>query len=309
MLSLRKNNSDGYVGLDVDGAFIAAAQVSGGAVQRAASRELEPGIVVDGEVAQPDRLTTALKNFFKDEALPRKVRLGVANQQIVVRHIELPHIEGDRERNAAIRFQTAETVAMPLDEAVIDHQMVGEVESEDGKSRSRVLVVAARRAMIEQLVGAVRDAGLKAEGVDLNAFALMRTLSERTAGADESGRVYCHLGGVVNVAIGIASQCVFTRPLGADWQGDDASVEDLAEELRLSIEYYRAQADARPVSDLVLSGPGARVEGLSERVGELTGLPVSVAEPLGFLPAGIFPAGEDPYRHTVSVGLALGAAA
>jgi type IV pilus assembly protein PilM len=310
MLSFRKHNSDGHLGLDVDGGFIAAAQVSGGAVQRAASRELAPGIVVDGEVAQPDRLSAALKDFFKDEALPRNVRLGVANQQIVVRHIELPHIPGERERNAAIRFQMAETVAMPLDEAVIDHQQVGEVESEDGKPRSRVLVVAARRAMIDQLVSAVRGAGLKAEGVDLNAFALMRTLSDKGAEADDSaGRVYCHLGGVVNVAIGIGSECVFTRPLGADWEGDDASVEDLAEELRLSIEYYRAQADARPVSDVVLAGPGARVEGLADQVGDLTGLPVSVADPLGFLPATIFPKDEDPYRHTVSVGLALGASA
>jgi type IV pilus assembly protein PilM len=309
MLSLRKNNSDGHVGLDVDGGYIAAAQVSGGAVQRAASRELEPGIVVDGEVTQPDRLASALKDFFKDVAMPRNVRLGVANQQIVVRHIELPHIAGERERNAAIRFQTAETVAMPLDEAVIDHQQVGEVESEDGKPRSRVLDVAARRAMVDQLVGAVRGAGLKPEGVDLNAFALLRTLSDKGGENEDAGRVYCHLGGVVNVAIGIGSECVFTRPLGADWDGDDASVEDLAEELRLSIEYYRAQADARPVSDLVLSGPGARVDGLADRVGDLTGLPVSVADPLGFLPAGIFPQGEDPYRHTVSVGLALGATA
>ncbi|HEY1360399.1 MAG TPA: pilus assembly protein PilM [Thermoleophilaceae bacterium] len=309
MLSLRKNSNDGFVGLDVDGGFVAAAQVSGGVVQRAVSHELDPGIVVDGEVAKPDDLAEALKELFNHQGLPRRVQLGVANQQIVVRHIELPHIADDREREAAIRFQTAETVAMPLEEAVIDHQLVGEIEDEDGKKRSRVLVVAARRSMVDQLVAAVRGAGLKAEGVDLSAFALMRTLHGADADGDETGRVYCHLGGVVNVAIGIGSRCVFTRPLSADWDGEDASVHDLAEELRLSIEYYRAQADAALVHELILSGPGAEVEGLAHRVGEVTGLPVTVAEPLGALPGAGFPAGEDPYRHTVSVGLAMGAAA
>lgn len=308
MLSLRKNTSDGHVGLDVDGGFVAAAQVSGGAVQRAASLELDPGIVVDGEVAKPDDLASTLKELF-GQGLPRRVRLGVANQQIVVRHIELPHIADEREREAAIRFQTAETVAMPLEEAVIDHQLVGEIEGDDGKKRSRVLVVAARRSMVDQLVEAVRGAGLKAEGVDLSAFALMRTLRGEDMNGDDTGRVYCHLGGVVNVAIGIGSRCVFTRPLSADWDGEDASVHDLAEELRLSIEYYRAQADAALVHELILSGPGAEVEGLAHRVGEVTGLPVTVAEPLGTLPGTSFPAGEDPYRHTVSVGLALGATA
>src|SRR3954453_8195902 len=218
MFSLRKNTSDGYVGLDVDGGFVAAAPVYGGVVQRAASRELEPGIVVDGEVAHPDRLANSLKDLFKDEGLPRRVNLGVANQQIVVGHIELPHIADEREREAAIRFQTAETVAMPLDEAVIDHQLVGELETENGGKRARVLVVAARRSMIDHLVEVVRAAGLRPDGVDLSAFALMRTLRGADANGDETGRVYCHLGGVVNVAIGIGSRRVLTRPLRGGWQ-------------------------------------------------------------------------------------------
>jgi Tfp pilus assembly PilM family ATPase len=137
----------------------------------------------------------------------------------------------------------------------------------------------------------------------------MRTLRGGDTNGDDTGRVYCHLGGVVNVAIGIGSRCVFTRPLSADWEGPDASIHDLAEELRLSIEYYRAQVDASPVHELILSGPGADMEGLAHRVGEVTGLPVTVAEPLGTLPADVFPPGEDPHRHTISVGLALGATA
>lgn len=305
-LSLRKQSSDGVVGLDVDGSFIAAAQLGGAAVQRAASAELDPDMVRDGEVLAPERLGDALKDLFHANGLPRRVRLGVANQQIVVRHIEMPMIADQRERDAAIRFQTAETVAMPLDEAVIDYQAVSQTETE-GVARERVLVVAARKSMILRLIDAVRGAGLKPEGVDLNAFALVRTL----AGAPQPGadaRVYCHLGGVANVAVGLGPVCLFTRPLPADWHGEDG-LETLAEELRMSIEYYRAQSDAPPVGELVISGPGARIEGLPQRLGELIGLSAVAAEPLGRMSSAPFPGEEDPYRHTVSLGLALGAAA
>ena len=51
--------------------------------------------------------------------------LGVSNQQIVVRVIDMPRIDDASERDAALRFSAAETIAMPLDEAVLDHQIAG----------------------------------------------------------------------------------------------------------------------------------------------------------------------------------------
>jgi type IV pilus assembly protein PilM len=307
-LSLRRNTSDGLVGLDIDGAYVAAAQLDSEGVGHAASHDLEPGIVRDGEVVDGDRLTDALKDFFKAEDLPRHVRLGVANQQIVVRHIEMPKIANEKERDAAIRFQTAETLAMPLGDAVIDYQIVGETQNEDGAPRARVLVVAARMSMITRLVDSVRRAGLKPDGIDLNAFALIRTLGDAPE-PDSPARVYCHLGGVANVAVGLGSVCLFTRPLTAPWDEGEGSLEALAEEMRLSIEYYRAQADVPPAGDLVISGPGAQIDGLDDRITDMVGLPTSVAEPLGRLGAAPFPSHDDPFRHTVSLGLAMGAAA
>ena len=118
----RKNTKDGHVGLDIDGAFLAAVEISDGRIERAASRELEEGVMRDGEIADRDRLVEALKSFFADESLPKHVRLGIANQQIVVRHLELPQIPEGSERDAAIRFQAADAIPMPLDEAVLDYQ-------------------------------------------------------------------------------------------------------------------------------------------------------------------------------------------
>ena len=70
-------------------------------------------MISDGEVTDVTALTDALRDFFKTEGLPKRVRLGIANQQIVVRQLEIPKIDDPKERAAAVRFQASETIAMP----------------------------------------------------------------------------------------------------------------------------------------------------------------------------------------------------
>ena len=255
--SLRKNSDRGGVGLDIDGRYLAAAQVDGGRVVRAASRELPDGLFRDGEVVNADQLADALKDFASEADLPKNVRLGVANQQIVVRHIELPRIEDATQRDAAVRFQAAEAIAMPLDEAVLDHQVVGYTTAPDGSPRMQVVIVAARSSMVEGLLDAAKKAGLRPEGIDLDAFALIRTLAAgprrrptRTRASTATSRASR------NLAIAVGPTCYFTRPLAAVWDDDDAGSR-LADEIRLSIDYYMTQPQARPVGDVVLSGPGS----------------------------------------------------
>src|SRR3954467_549087 len=309
-LSLGKKNSNrGIVGLDLDGEFIAAVQTSPDGISRAVSAELAPGIITDGEVTDVDALADALRDFFKTHSLPRRVRLGVSNQQIVVRHLELPKIENAEELAAAVRFQAAEAIAMPLDEVVLDHQVIGETITPEGAARLRIVVVAARESMIARVVDGVRGAGLRPEGIDLNAFALVRTLS-LPSDSSESLRVYVHLGGVTNLAIALGSICLFTRPLSTEWDTDEEHIAAaLAEEIRLSVDFYMAQPDARWVGEVVLSGPGARRAGIADELGGMIDVPVTVAEPLGRLGENSVPQEEDPCRHTIAAGLALGAAA
>jgi Tfp pilus assembly PilM family ATPase len=162
--------------------------------------------------------------------------------------------------------------------------------------------------MIERLVEAVRAAGLRPVGIDLNAFALVRALAGDAR--DDSARVYCHLGAITNLAIAVGGSCLFTRPLAT--RADATGAVDafaLAEEIRLSIDFYLAQPETRPVREIVLSGTRAGDDGLREQLGAATGLDVSVAEPLGTFDRAALPAGEDPRRHTVALGLSMGAAA
>ena len=95
---------------------------------------------------------------------------------------------------------------MPIDQAVLDHVVLGPVETPDGP-RTRVLVVAARRSMIDGLLAAARAAGLRPEGIDLAAFAMVRALGERS----EASVLHLGVGGVVNLAVTRGGECVFTR--------------------------------------------------------------------------------------------------
>lgn len=304
-----KKAGGGAVGLDLDGTFVAAVRASDDGVALAASTDLEPGVMGEGEVRDPDALAAALRDFFKRHALPGRVHLGVSNQEIVVRQMELPRIEDQKQLMAAIRFQAAETIPMPLDEAILDYQVIGNRMGSDGSPRLQLIVVAAREAMVSRLLGAVRAAGLKPEGIDLSAFALVCVLASAFDLGD-TARVFCHLGGVTNLAVAVGRSCLFSRPLSTAWDdGAEHMAAALAEEIRLSIDYYTDQPEAPRVGEVVLSGPGSSSPGLVDELGALVGLPVAVANPLGELRSDGLPDGEDPARHTVAAGLALGAAA
>jgi type IV pilus assembly protein PilM len=172
----------------------------------------------------------------------------------------------------------------------------------------QVVLVAARRSMIEAVLEAAKHAGLKPEGIDLDAFALVRTLATASENPDDGARVYCHLGGVSNLAIAVGTACFFTRPLSAVWDDEDAGAR-LADEIRLSIDYYMTQPQAKPVGEVVLSGVGSVDDQLVESLGIHLGLPTTVAAPLGILDPSALQGGADPHRLTVAAGLAMGKAA
>jgi type IV pilus assembly protein PilM len=308
-LRLGNRSARTTVGLDLDGSYVAAVAMVDGVIEQAASTEMPSGLIRDGEVEDVQAVAQLLRDFMKEHGFGKNVWLGVANQQIAVRSLDIPPIEDDDERAAAVRFQASEAVAMPLDEAILDYQVIGQATTPEGAGAMRVIVVAAREPMIMRLVDAVRGAGLRPDGIDLSAFALMRVVAPDNEVEPAPARVYCHLAGVTNLAVGVGKTCVFTRPLATVWDGGSAEFTSmLAEEIRLSMDYYMGQPDARQVSEVLLSGPGSQRPGLVEQVGGLVGLPVSAAQPLGRLGAASLRMGDDPSRYTVAAGLALAGA-
>jgi type IV pilus assembly protein PilM len=225
------------VGVDIDPSGVTAAQVSVNGrinVEAAAFAPLEPGVVRDGEVADTDALADALRRLFRDtKALGKRVRVGVANQKIVVRPLELPYLSDAKELDAAVRFHAADQLPMAIDQAVIDYQPLEVMDGPDSR-RQRLLLVAARRDMVANVVTAVRRAGLRPEGVDLSAFAMIRALY-RPVAPDEHV-LYLAIGGLTNLAVAKGTTCLFTRASGG---GVEALAVQLAETCSLTLEHAR----------------------------------------------------------------------
>jgi type IV pilus assembly protein PilM len=231
-------SGDGLVGLDIQPGFVAAvkARVNGSVLaERAAARPLDGDIVREGEVADVDALTDSLRELFSDGALGKRVRVGIANQRTVMRTLDLPPVTDRKELAAAVRFQAQDQVPMPLSNAVIDFHPLGLIDTPAGQ-RQRVVLVAAQRDMVERLLKAVRAAGLTPEGVDLSAFALIRSLHDRAD--DEAGRVlYLNVDGLTNLAIAEGTVCRFTRVVGG---GVEAMAAELATRRQISLADARA---------------------------------------------------------------------
>jgi type IV pilus assembly protein PilM len=229
-LAKKKKKDDSLVGLEIEAGSVAAAEVRVNgdiSLGTTAIAQLPPGAFDDGEVTDPGAVAETLRQLFSEHQLSRRVRLGIANQRVVVRTLRLPAIDDPKELDTAVRFQAQEQIPMPIDQAVLDHRVVGGVPASDaGPAQIDVVVVAARRDMIAATLKPLLDAGLEPVGVDLSAFGLIRALGEPAPPvADQAGEgvpptvvLYCNVGDVTNLAIARRRSCLFTRvsPAGLD---------------------------------------------------------------------------------------------
>lgn len=232
-----RSRSTTFVGLTIEPGRVAAAHVSVNGsivIQDGGRAELEPGIVRDGEVADSDALAEALRTLWSEHKnLDKRVRIGVANARIVVRTIHLPPISDPKQLAVAVRFQAADEIPMPLDDAVLDFQALGIVETPDGP-RQKIVLVAARREMILDTLTAARAAGLKPMGIDLSAFGMVRAL--RGPGPDDGPELFVSVGGLTNLAVADRGVCTFTRVAGS---GLENLAVELAERRELTLEHAR----------------------------------------------------------------------
>jgi type IV pilus assembly protein PilM len=351
-----KKKTDSIVGVDLDADSVAAAAPNGLAGVATAVEPLPDGAFNGGEVVDVEAVSTALRELFDRAGLPKRVRLAVASQGVAFRTVRLPLIEDQEQLKAAVRFQAQETIPMPLDSAVMDHQVIGAEIGEDGSRQIDVAVVAARRQSVDALLAAARGAGLDPVGIDLAAFGMIRALAPGSVApapsqpgeAEEyaTATLYCSLGGVTNLAIARDFACLFSRvaqfsvrgiaedlaastglPIehAEQWlvytgleapldqpEGDPATLAAargaiernlgrLADELRLSLDYYGAQESAAPIGDVVLCGWGSAIPGLAAALGVQLAREVTVRRPSAL--AGVGDAAAA--RLTLPYGLAL----
>jgi type IV pilus assembly protein PilM len=341
------------IGLDIGSSAVRAVQLSSGrgpaTLERLGQVMLPPGAVRDGEVLDSVQVAEALKLLWQQYKFKgRKVAIGIANQQVVVRQMDLPAQPRDQMRES-LPYQVQDFIPIPVDQAQLDFEVLREYQTDDGVAMQRVLVVAAATTMVEAFLAVLDQAKLTPINLDLSAFALLRALVDERAAADtdpSAGEMLVNIGATVTNIL-VHSQAVprFVRILlmggnsitealvntsGMSWEQAEAAkmqgsqvggaeaqlITDRSErfiaEMRGSLDYYRAQADAVQVGRILLTGGGSMLPGLPERLGQAVRLPVDRGHPMQSLQIGKVPLtpeqlGEaEPFVGT-AIGLAMGA--
>ncbi|MEZ0492955.1 type IV pilus assembly protein PilM [Kineococcus sp. TBRC 1896] len=339
------------IGLDIGTSGVRAAELSYGkngiTLEKFGQVALPEGAVRDGEVVDRAVVADALRTLWKASGFKGKdVALGVANQRVVVRQVDLPWLPA-KELKAALPLQVQDYLPMPVADCILDFHPVTELQ-EDGGRKLRGLLVAAARDMVMANVDAVRAAGLRARSVDLTSFAVLRAVGQvhgdvatealvdigarvsnlvvHSAGAPRFVRVLLSGGQDVTDAIaerlglpGNVAEAVKRRTEDvSDAEQDlarsavDLMVEVFVDEIRSSLDYYGAANPQFRIERLVLTGGGSLLEGIAERLQAASRVPVVWGDAIAPLHVGNTGLDESQLASiqtlaAVPVGLALGA--
>ncbi|MGH2746515.1 MAG: type IV pilus assembly protein PilM [Actinomycetota bacterium] len=311
------------VGLDIGTSAVRAAQVSvgrrGASLQAFGQVALPPGAVVDGEIRDQETVSEAISQLFKRAKIKSKEAIiGVANQRVVVRQVDLPYLE-EKEFRSSLKFQVADQIPMPAEEAELDFQVLDDYMTESQEHMMRVLLVAASTDMVESFVACVTGARIAPAGVDLKPFAVARAVSPAARGelGIAGAEAIVDFGaGVTSIVVHQGGEARFVRILLVG--GDDAtralesalgvsfdeaeavkldlgrgvgsteaqsalsrSVDSLVEEVRGSFDYYLSQEDSAAISSVVVTGGGSLTPGLVGKLEQTVRLPIRRATPLG----------------------------
>ncbi|MBS4030500.1 MAG: type IV pilus assembly protein PilM [Clostridiales bacterium] len=328
----------GVVGLEIDTGVIRAVEVRGkngsARIVAAGQVEIPESAVSDGAVLDVETVSQALKQLWSGAGLGSKnVVLGTFNQSVLMRLINFPKVPKDK-LEQALRLQAGEFFPIPLSQMVLDFAVVGEIDGEDGP-QYEVLLVAAKKAQLEQSLKAILDSKLKPRIVDATPLALLRTLPEDklvgttviVALSNGLSSLLLSLDGVPRFArvmpvalkqylsrlgaslmVGSEDAVAATKETGS---GDEIFRRwglSVAAEIRASISYYVKQDNFSEVDRIILSGRGAQVIGLPELLAEDLGVAVELINPVSNVVVsgnlGINWDLEGP-NYAVSVGLAL----
>ena len=337
------------IGLDVGSTAVRAAEVGGSpddpSLVRAAQVDLPPGAVENGEIKDPEAVAQALHELWRRGGFRNKqVYMAVGNQRVVVREIVVPWLP-EKELKDSLPYQVQEFIPIPVEDAVLDFDVLEEFEHE-GAKMLRVLLVAAQRPMVQQVVEVAHQAKLEPVGVDLTAFALVHSVGTRdTALFEAAGEeavidvgaeitsIVVHEAGVprfvrmlptggnditnaIARAFGVTFQEAEELKSGHDVEGAPASAEDarrvatgraasFVDEIRSSLDFYAAQSPGARITRLLVTGGGSRLDGFIEMLRERLMIQVERGRPFETVQAGKDLDEEAEALLAVAIGLAI----
>ena len=304
---------------------------------------LPVGSVFHGEIREAGQVSAALSSLWRQAGFrTRRVVVGLANEKVALRQIELPLMDYDDLR-ASLTWQIAGSLPFRPGEAVLDAIVLGGFHDPDGTAMMRVLVVGAGRDMIDEVVSSSRGARLQPTAIDLTPFALARSLVPAAA----AGGAFAGTDAILDIGAAVTNVVVrdraaprfarilslggedFTEALATDLGLDHEAAEQLklrvsageidqeamrtlsaftdtfATEVVDTLRYYDSQPESPPVDRLILAGGGSRLPLVEERL--RTRLPITIerGQALNLVRVQDELAGNEPLLADAQVRLAV----
>jgi len=316
-------------------------------IVRSAQLPLPEGAVRRGEVVEVSTVSTALRRLWSSGGFKSKnVVLGMGGARVFARDFAVPR-GSLAEIRESLPFLVQDLLPVPVAEAILDFYPIAEQEGE-GAPMIAGLVVAGTTDAITANVAAALNAGLHPLHVDFVPFAVARALSPvRTArgrdvlvsiGATTTNIIVVHDGVPQYVRMILNGGDDVTRAIATrlQWSPEQAEAAkravgmggpmvrpedrpvleiiyevmgELLTNIRSTLSYYATAKPTAPAQRILLSGGGAQLLGLPHALGDLTGLPTVLAEPLATVPTSRAARGssrEELEAYTTAFGLALG---
>ncbi len=337
------------VGLDIGSGYIKAVTINHGSgqpvLERVAIAKVADDAIVEGEVMDPTVVADAVRSLLgKANPKSRDVVVAVGGRDVIIKKIQMDRMK-EAEARDVIRWEADQHVPFDPENVELDFQIL---DADGDGMQMQVLLVAAKRELVESKLALLAEIGVDASIIDVEAFALhnafelnypeaMRGVVALANVGHETTTVNLLEEGVPvltrDLPIGVrrlredlqrergmAAEAADRVVRGADLDPALAAhVASRGEELALGVERATAflQTSNRPVGALArlyLTGGGSRIPGLAGVLADRLHVPVTQAHPVERLDVAADAFGELSMDEVapmlmLPVGLALRSAA
>ncbi len=306
------------VGLDIGSGLIKVAVVDHSKSQpelvHVAVAPLLADAIVEGEIMDPGIVSDAITAALAEAGVTTKdVVTAVGGRDVIIKKIQIERVKESQAREL-MRWEAEQHVPFDMESVELDFQILDPDGSDPEMS---VLLVAAKRELVEAKVRVLTDCGLNAVAVDVDAFALHNAFELNHPDAMNGTVALVNIGHeVTNVNIVEDGVPILTRdlPTGTrrikeDLQRErglgsdeaeallkgfdrsehlDAVLESRGEEIAVGIERAVAflassSRSGSAVNGVYLCGGGSRAPGLIDVLADRLRLTVQAANPLANL--------------------------
>ena len=228
---MRLGKKFNLVGLDIGSRTIKAGEIvdgkSGPTLKSFGSIDIPPGTIEEGNIVEPARVADAIRQMYKKFGIKENnVAISIGGYSVIVKKITVQTME-EEQLQETINLEAEQYIPFDIADVNLDFQILG--ENEHNANQMNVLLVAAKKEMINDYVKLIQMAKLNPCVIDIDAFALQNIYEHaylKPAAPAESGEN--------NVAISIGGYSVIVKKITVQTMEE----EQLQETINLEAEQY-----------------------------------------------------------------------